>query len=300
MAERHNGQMSRRGWVLFISLSIIWGIPYLMIRVAVESMSPWFLVFSRVAIGAAILLPIAAARGELKQLRGHLGWIAVFAVVEMTLTWPAVTFAEQHLTSSFTALMISAVPLVAAFIAVRLGLDRFTGARLVGLFIGIAGVAALVGLDVGEIHLPSVALLMITVVGYAFGPVVISQRLVGVPSMGVIAISLLINTVIFAPFAILTRPTEPVPAQAWWCVVLLGVVCTAIAFIFFFQLVAEVGPARMTVITYLNPVVALILGVLLLGEAITTGMIVGFPLVLIGSWMATRKGAPEESEPVPI
>ena len=292
--------MSRRGWVLFISLSIIWGIPYLMIRVAVESMSPWFVVFARVAIGAAILLPIAAARGELKQLRGYLGWIAVFAVVEIMITWPAVTFAEQHLTSSFTALMISAVPLVAALIAVRLGLNRFTGTRLLGLFIGIAGVAALVGLDFGEIYLPSVVLLMITVVGYAFGPVVISQRLVGVPSMGVIAVSLLINTGVFAPFAIATRPTEPVPAQAWWCVVLLGVVCTAVAFIFFFQLVNEVGPARMTVITYLNPVVALFLGVLLLGEAITTGMIVGFPLVLIGSWMATRKGMPEEADPVPM
>lgn len=291
--------MSRRGWVLFISLSIIWGLPYLFIRIAVGSMSPWMIVFGRVLLGVLILLPIAAARGELSRLRPYLGWVIVFAIIEMTVTWPAVTFAEQHLTSSFTALMISAVPLVAALIAVRLGVDRFTGMRVVGLFVGIAGVAALVGLDFGEINLPSVALLAITVVGYAFGPVVISQKLSDAPSMAVIAVSLLFNALVFAPLAWATRPTQPVPASAWWSIVVLGVLCTAIAFIIFFALVAEVGPARMTVITYLNPVVALLLGVLVLGEPITTGMIVGFPLVLLGSWLATRKADPVESEPVP-
>ena len=291
--------MSRRGWVLFLSLSLLWGIPYLLIRVSVESLSPWFVVFARVLMASAILLPIAAARGELRVIRPYLPWVLVFALVEITVTWPALNFAETQLTSSFTALIIAAVPLVAALIAWRLGLDKLSGMRLVGLFVGIAGVAALVGLDFGTIHVASVSLLILTVVGYALGPVVVSQRLAQAPSLAVIGVALAINTVLFAPLAATHWPTGSVPASAWWSVAVLGVVCTALAFVIFFALVAEVGPARTTVITYLNPLVALVLGVLVLGEQITTGMIVGFPLVLLGSWLATRKGQPSESEPAP-
>lgn len=295
----HNDGVTRRGWVLFLSLSLIWGLPYLLIRVCVESMSPTFVVWGRVLLAALVLLPVAAVRGELPALRGHYKAVLLFAVVEITVTWPALTYAETRLTSSFAALVIAAVPLVGALIAWRLGMDRLTGPRLVGLFVGVAGVAALVGLDFGQIHVPSVALLVITVLGYAFGPVVVTRYLSGIPSTAVIAATMLINVVVFAPFALATRPVDPVPAKAWWSLVALGLLCTAFAFIVFFALVAEVGPARTTVITYLNPMVALVLGVLVLSEPITPGMIVGFPLVLLGSWLATRKAAPQESEPVP-
>jgi len=292
--------MSRRGWVLFLSLSLIWGIPYLLIRVAVESLEPFFVVFCRVLIASAILIPIAAFRGEFKQLKGHWLWVAVFAIVEITLTWPALNYAETRLSSSFTALIIASVPLVGAIIAWRRRLDVFTGPRLLGLLIGFAGVAALVGLDFGSINPPSVALLVITVIGYAFGPVIISQHLSEVPSIAVIAAALAINTIIFAPMAWIQRPTGvDLPAKAWWSVVVLGAVCTAVAFVFFFALVAEVGPARTTVITFMNPLVALVLGILVLSEPITTGILVGFPMVLLGSWMATRKGNPIEAEPAP-
>jgi len=292
-------RVTRRGWVLFLSLSLIWGIPYLLIRVCVESMSPTFVVWGRVVLAALVLLPVAAVRGELTALRGHYKAVLLFAVIEITLTWPALTYAETRLTSSFAALVIAAVPLVGALIAWRLGMDRLSGTRLIGLFVGVAGVAALVGLDFGQIHVPSVALLIITVLGYAFGPVVVTRYLSDIPSTAVIAATMLINVVVFAPFALWSRPVDPVPAKAWWSLVALGLLCTAFAFIIFFALVAEVGPARTTVITYLNPVVALVLGVLVLSEPITAGMIVGFPLVLLGSWLATRKAAPQESEPVP-
>ena len=291
--------MSRRGWVLFLSLSLIWGIPYLLIRVSVESLSPWFVVFARVLMGSAILLPLAAARGELRSIRPYLPWVLVFAIIEITITWPAINFAELHLSSSFTALVIASVPLVAALIAWRLGLDKLTGMRLVGLFVGITGVAALVGLDFGTIHVPSVALLILTVVGYALGPVVVSQRLSEAPSLAVIGLALAINTVIFAPLAITNWPSGPVPATAWWSVIVLGVICTALAFVIFFGLVAEVGPARTTVITFLNPLVALLLGVVVLGEAVTLGMMVGFPLVLLGSWLSTRKAQTAVAESLP-
>ncbi|MFZ4496851.1 MAG: DMT family transporter [Candidatus Nanopelagicales bacterium] len=290
--------MSRRGWALFISLGLIWGLPYLLIKVGVESLSPFVVVFARVFIGAAIMLPIAFFTGQLRKLKGHWRWVFIFAIVEMTFTFLALTWAEQRISSSLAALLISTVPLTAAIIARVMGLDsRLSGMRLVGLGVGFAGVAALVGLDVSGGDLLSVAAISITVLGYALGPIIVDRKLSSAPSVAVIAASLTINALIYAPFAWLTWPTEPVPAIAWWSIVALGAVCTAGAFIIFFALIAEVGPARTTVITYVNPGVAVILGVLILGEPLTPGIVIGFPLVLAGSFLATRRAPTMESEP---
>ena len=143
----------------------------------------------------------------------------------------------------------------------------------------------------------SVAALSITVLGYALGPIIVDRKLSDAPSMAVIGVSLTVNALIYLPFAILNWPTEPVPATAWWSITALGAVCTAGAFIIFFALIAEVGPTRTTVITYINPGVALLLGVLILHEPLTPGILVGFPLVLAGSYLATRRGPNVESEP---
>ena len=290
--------MSRRGGALFSSLGVIWGLPYLLIKVGVESLSPFVVVFARVFIGAAILLPIAFFTGQLSKLKGHWRWVFIFAIVEMTFTFLALTWAEQRISSSLAALLISTVPLTAAIIARAMGLDsRLSGMRLVGLGVGFAGVAVLVGLDVSGGDLLSVAAISITVLGYALGPIIVDRKLSSAPSVAVIAASLTINALIYAPFAWLTWPTEPVPAIAWWSIVALGAVCTAGAFIIFFALIAEVGPARTTVITYVNPGVAVILGVLILGEPLTPGIVIGFPLVLAGSFLATRRAPTMESEP---
>ena len=290
--------MSRRGWALFISLGVIWGLPYLLIKVGVESLSPFVVVFARVFIGAAILLPIAFFTGQLSKLKGHWRWVFIFAIVEMTFTFLALTWAEQRISSSLAALLISTVPLTAAIIARAMGLDsRLSGMRLVGLGVGFAGVAVLVGLDVSGGDFLSVAAISITVLGYSLGPIIVDRKLSSAPSVAVIAASLTINALIYAPFAWLTWPTEPVPAIAWWSIVALGAVCTAGAFIIFFALIAEVGPARTTVITYVNPGVAVILGVLILGEPLTPGIVIGFPLVLAGSFLATRRAPTMESEP---
>ena len=290
--------MSRRGWALFISLGVIWGLPYLLIKVGVESLSPFVVVFARVFIGAAILLPIAFFTGQLSKLKGHWRWVFIFAIVEMTFTFLALTWAEKGISSSLAALLISTVPLTAAIIARAMGLDsRLSGMRLVGLGVGFAGVGVLVGLDVSGGDLLSVAAISITVLGYALGPIIVDRKLSSAPSVAVIAASLTINALIYAPFAWLTWPTEPVPAIAWWSIVALGAVCTAGAFIIFFALIAEVGPARTTVITYVNPGVAVILGVLILGEPLTPGILIGFPLVLAGSFLATRRAPTMESEP---
>ena len=291
--------MSKRGAILFLSLGLIWGIPYLLIKVSVEYLSPEVIIFLRVFLAAMILMPVVIKRSYLRQLKGHWKWVFVFAIVEIAFPFGALTFAEINLSSSMTGLLIAAVPIVSAIFAWRLGIDdRITGNRVLGLAIGIVGVASLVGLDVTGSELFSVALLGITVVGYALGPIIVSQKLSQAPALAAIAMAMVINSVIYAPLAFFSRPTESVPVNVWLAVAVLGAVCTALAFLLFFSLVAEVGPARPTVITYINPAVAVILGVLVLSEPITLGLLVGFPLILLGSFLATRKGPAFESEPI--
>jgi drug/metabolite transporter (DMT)-like permease len=291
--------MSRRGLILFLSLGLIWGLPYLLIKVSVEYLAPEVIIFLRVFLAAIILLPVVIKRGYLSQLRGYWKWVFVFAIVEIAFPFGALTFAEIKLSSSMTGLLIAAVPIVSAIIAWRLGIDdRITGARVLGLGIGILGVAALVGLDVTGTELLSAALLIITVVGYALGPIIVSQKLSSAPALAAIAMAMVINSFIYAPLAFINRPTDSIPINVWLAVAVLGAVCTALAFMLFFSLVAEVGPSRTTVITYINPAVAVILGVLVLSEPITLGLVIGFPLILIGSFLATRKAPAFESEPI--
>jgi drug/metabolite transporter (DMT)-like permease len=291
--------MSRRGLILFLSLGLIWGLPYLLIKVSVEYLSPEVIIFLRVFIAAIILLPVVIKRGYLRELKGHWKWVFIFAIIEIAFPFGALTFAEIKLSSSMTGLLIAAVPIVAAIIAWRLGIDdRITGIRVLGLGIGILGVAALVGLDVTGAELISAALLIIAVVGYALGPIIVSLKLSEVPALAAIAMAMVINSIIYAPFAFIRRPTESVPINVWLVVAFLGAVCTAFAFMLFFSLVAEVGPSRTTVITYINPAVAVVLGVLILSEPITLGLVIGFPLILLGSYLATRKAPTFENEPI--
>jgi len=291
--------MSRKGLILFLSLGLIWGLPYLLIKVSVEYLSPEVIVFLRVFLAAIILMPVVLKRGYLRELKGHWKWVFIFAVVEITFPIGALTYAEIRLSSSMAGLLVAAVPIVSAIFAWRLGIDdRITGKRVFGLSVGIVGVAALVGLDVSGSELISVALLGITVVGYALGPIIVSQKLSTVPALAAVAMAMVINSVIYAPLAFINRPTESVPSNVWLAVAALGIICTALAFVLFFALVAEVGPTRTTVITYINPAVAVILGVLVLSEPITLGLVIGFPLILIGSYLATRKAPVFESEPI--
>lgn len=279
-------------------MGLIWGTPYLLIKVSVEWLSPFVVVFGRVALAAAILLPIAAATGALQGLHRYWKGILAFAVVELTIPFIALTWAEERLSSSVTALVIASVPLVAAILGrVLRPDDRLTPIRLLGLAIGICGVAALVGLDIQVGTVMAIAALAFTVVGYAVGPFIVDGPLKGVPSLGVIALAMTINAVIYAPFAVANWPSQPVPAQVWVSVIALGAVCTALAFIIFFALIKEVGASRTTVITFINPAVALVLGVVLLSEPITAGLAIGFPLVIMGSILATRRAPTVEAEP---
>jgi drug/metabolite transporter (DMT)-like permease len=298
--------MTRRGWLLFAAMGVIWGVPYLLIKVAVADLSPASLVFLRTATGALVLLPIAAARGSIMPLRAHWRWILVYTVVEVAVPWMLLSDAERHISSSLAGLLIAAVPFIGALLAlVTGGDDRLDGRRLAGLLVGFVGVATLVGFDLSGGNLGAAGEIAVVTVGYALGPMIIARRLGGAPAVGVVAASLVLTAIGYAPVGVLQLPAHAPSLQVILAVAGLGVVCTALAFLLFFALIAEVGPVRATVITYVNPAVALTLGVAVLGEAFTVGTGVGFVLILLGSYLATsrtstparRRGADAEMTP---
>jgi drug/metabolite transporter (DMT)-like permease len=284
--------MTRRALLLFIAMSVIWGLPYLFIRIAVSDLSPVVLVFARTAIGALILLPIALARGE---VRGPLKrWVPLvaFAAVEIGIPWVMISSAEQKITSSLAGLLVSAVPLVGVVIATALGNREHLGAAsLAGLLLGVIGVVAIVGFDLRATGWLPLAEMGIVVVCYAAGPAILSRYLSEEPAVGVNAVALALCALGYAPVAAVQWPRALPPLDAMVAVLVLAVVCTALAFLLFFALIAEIGPVRATVITYINPAVAAVLGVMVLRENFTAGMAIGFVLVLAGSVLATRRPA---------
>jgi drug/metabolite transporter (DMT)-like permease len=282
--------MNRRGIVLFALMSVIWGIPYLFIRVAVAEVSPATLVFWRTAIGTAILLPVALVRVDLRAVLRHWRWVVAFAAVEVAVPWILLGSAEQRISSSLAGLLIAGVPLVATAIALALGgVDRPGRTPFAGLLLGLVGVAAIVGGDFRTDDLGALLGVAGVVVGYALGPAILSRRLAGVSSLGVMALSLALTAVLYAPLAIVQSPAAPPSPGALGAIAVLGTICTAAAFLLFAELIVEIGPVRATVITYVNPAVAAVLGVLVLGEAFTVPMGLGFALVIAGSVLATRR-----------
>lgn len=284
-------------------MCVIWGVPYLLIRVAVRELAPSVLVFSRTATATLLLLPVAALRRELRVLVPYWLPVLLFAVIEIAVPWLLLSRAEQHLSSSLSALLIASVPLISAVMVLFTGHEeRLGGRRLAGLLIGLVGVAAIVGLDVGGSSVVALLEIAGVAVSYALGPIILSRYLSELPSLGVIAASLALCAIGYAPFAVTSLPSSVPSGRVLASVAALAVLCTGFAFIVFFALVAEVGPVRSTVITYINPAVAALLGVLILNERFTAGMGVGFVLVLAGSVLATRRtvGAGAEAPAVPV
>ncbi|MGH8859736.1 MAG: DMT family transporter [Jatrophihabitantaceae bacterium] len=283
--------MTRRAWMLFAVMCLIWGVPYLLIRVAVRDVAPGTLVFLRTAVGGLVLLPIALANGGFGPVLARWRPLLAFAVIEMAVPWLLLSDAERHLSSSLSGLLIAAVPMVGVLIARRTGsaehVDRW---QLLGLAGGMAGVAMLVGLDFGSVNVGALVEILVVVVCYAVGPVILARRLADLPSIPVACAALLVVGSGYLPYAAL-RPPSRVPASGWWAIAVLALVCTALAFVLFFALIAAIGPARATVITYVNPAVAVLGGVLVLGEDLTLGIVLGFPLILAGSVLAARRRA---------
>jgi drug/metabolite transporter (DMT)-like permease len=293
--------VNRRAWILFGLMGAIWGVPYLFIKVAVEHMPPPVVVFGRTSIAVVPLLIIAARAGALRPALACWRPLLAFAALEMAIPWFLLTDAERHLPSGLTGLLIACVPIVGAVVGFLLG-DHHALAprRLAGIALGLGGVTLLVAADLsGEAPWWSIAEVLLVCVGYATAPFIAARRLADVPDLGVVALSLSAVALVYAPIALATWPDEAPPARAWLAVVALGVLCTAIAFVVFFRLIAAVGPTRSTLITFVNPAVAVAVGAIFLDEEITATTLAGFALVLAGCWLATRHG-PEVVPETPV
>lgn len=283
--------MTRKGWLLFIAMSVFWGIPYFFIKIAVQVLDPSVVVFARVGIAAAVLLPLAIQQRVLRLVRER--WLLVVALACVQIVGPflLISYGEQHIASSLTSLLIAADPLLVALLALRFDPgERVSGPRLVGLLIGMAGVIVLLGLDVGgdAQKLLGAALVLLAALGYAAGALFIKRPVIrALPGLGVVAVECSAATVILFPLAITKLPGQLPGLGVILSLLTLGVICTALAYLTFFALVAEVGPSRATVITYVNPAVSVLLGVTLLGEPLTLAIIAGFSLIIIGSWLST-------------
>ncbi len=293
--------MTRRGLILFIVLSIAWGVPYVAIKIADTELSPVMIVLTRSAIAAVVLIPLCAARGELGPVLKHWRPLLAYTLIEIILPWFFLTTAELKLPSSTAGLLLAAVPLVSVGAAALFRRnEHFTAINWIGILVGIIGVATLVGFDVAGSDLIAVAEVAVTVVGYATAPIIVARWMSDVPGIGLAGLSLGITAIVYAPAVALTHtfPTKLPSADVIASMLVLAFVCSALAFVVLFALIREIGPVRATSITYVNPAVAIIAGAVLLGEQITIWTIIGFILVIAGSWLVTRRRIDKPDAPV--
>jgi drug/metabolite transporter (DMT)-like permease len=283
--------MTRKGWLLFIAMSAIWGIPYFFIKIAVRELDPTVVVFARVGIAALVLLPIALQRGVLRKLRERWFVVAALACVQIAGPFLLITYGEQHIASSLTSLLIAADPLLVVLFALRLDPgERANGLRLLGLLIGLIGVVTLLGLDVGgdAQRLLGAALVLCATACYATGALLIRRpAIAALPSLGVVTVEFITSAIVLSPLALTRLPGKLPSPEVIASLLVLGLLCTALAYLLYFALIAEVGASRAVVFTYVNPAISVLLGVTLLSEPLNAAIIIGFLLIILGCWLST-------------
>jgi drug/metabolite transporter (DMT)-like permease len=284
--------LSKVGWSRFALVGLLWGTPYLFIKIAVEEISPATIIFFRVLIGSLVLLPLALSKKTIAIPRKYWHIVMIYTVAELIGPWYLITNAEQKISSGLAGLLVATVPIWAAIFASLTGDHTvWHKSRLFGLISGFIGVVAVVGIESikGRQDIKSIGMVILAAIGYAYAVNMINRKIPSVPGIALNAWAMIITTIFYLPFAIANWPIKTPSIEAIASVAALGVFCTAIAFILFFKLLAEVGPPRASLITYLNTAVAVLLGVILLGEPLTLGIMLGLPLVLVGSYFASRK-----------
>lgn len=279
--------MSRKAWILFLSLGILWGIPYLLIRIAVIDYHPIIVAFGRSAMGAMILLPFALRRNTLASGFRKPGWLLVYTVAEISAPWFLIGFAETRVTSSLAGLIVALTPIVAATLGVMLSHERLGAGRVLGLCLGLGGVFMLLGFDDRPIQIWPVVALGTSALGYAIGPIIVSKKLSEADATAVVVASLIVASLVYLPVVPSHWPVD-ISLNATMAVIALAIFCTALAFTLLFSLVAEVGAARATVVAYINPAVAVFLGVVVLNEPFSASLLIGFLFIVAGSYFATR------------
>ena len=283
--------MSRKGWILLLTLGVVWGTPYLLIRVAVTDYHPVFVAFGRAVLGAAILAPLALRRGVLGSGFRNLGWVALYTVAELSGPWVLIGYAEQYVASSTAGLIIALTPILAAAFAM-IGLKHsLSFKRILGLVAGLAGVAALMGFEADGPHWPAFVALGLSALGYALGPLIVARNLSRQDATGVVAASLILAALIYVP-AVPAHWPGSFTLAATASIIVLAALCTAFAFTLLFELINEVGAARATLVAYINPAIAVLLGVVVMNEPFSLATLVGFALIAVGTFLATHEPRP--------
>ena len=291
--------MSRKGWLLFSLVGLLWGIPYLLMKVAVEELSTPMIVFSRLLIGAALLIPLAMREGSLKQALPYWRYILLYAVLEMVIPWSLITSSQRDLSSGVVALLVATVPIWATLFAHQTGDSTAAHRiRIIGIVIGLIGISLIVGIesfsDFGNFG--ALAQVLIASVSYAWAVNMITRKAPGVSGLAINGIAMTISSLIFAPFAFMSRPESMPSLDVTLATLGLGILCSGMAFWIFFLVLAEIGPARASLVVYPNTAVAVVLGIIILSEPITLAIVIGLPLVLIGSYFASRRPS---AQPIP-
>jgi drug/metabolite transporter (DMT)-like permease len=286
--------MTRRLWLIMGAAAAVWGASYMLIKVALDDLSEGTIVCVRVALGAAVLLPLAARTGALRGLRGRWAWLVVVSVTQVVVPFLLITFGENHVSSALAGILVSSAPIFTALLAVRFDeAERLRGWSAVGIGVGIAGVVLLFGVDLSGDRDAIIGGLMILAasLGYAIGPMLIKHRLGGVAPVAVAGANMLVAAVLTLPLLAAAPPSAVPAAETIAAMLLLGAGGTGIAFLWFYTLVAELGPGRASVIAYIAPAFSVLYGATLLGEAITAATVAGLVLILGGSWLAVQRTA---------
>ena len=284
--------MTRKSWILFGIVGFLWGIPYLLMKVAVADIPPPLIVAGRTLIGAAILIPIAIKKNTFKDAIKGIKYVIPYAVLEMVGPWILITSAEKEISSGLAGLLVATVPFFASiFSSLRGDHSVWQPKRIFGLVVGFLGIIALVGIEsiTGTSNPKAIAMVILAAIMYAYAVLMITTNLPGVDGIAINGVAMGLTCLFYTPIAISTWPSNPVSADAIAALVVLGVFSTAIAFMLFFIVIVEIGVARGSLTTYVNTAVAVVLGIIILDEPITLGIIVGLPMVLLGSFLASRK-----------
>ena len=282
--------MTWRTWITFCVLCVVWGIPYFFIKLALTDLSPACVAWSRITLGAAVLVPIAWHRGVLLPALRHKGAVIAFAFAELVFPFSLISIGERWISSSLAGVLIATCPLIVVIIAPLFGVrEHMSARRLFGLFTGLVGVVVLLGLDSisGPQQWAGVACMAVAVVGYAVGPLIVERHLSDVDELGALAASLIVASIVLLPAAILTTPQATPSPLALTSIAVLGLICTALALLLYFYLINAAGAARASVVAYISPAIAALLGVLVLHEPFGIGIAAGLALILFGSWLGT-------------
>jgi len=283
--------MTRRSSIYFALAGVLWGVPYLLMKIAVEDFSPAAVVAGRTLIGASILIPVAIYRKKFNGAVLGFKYVALYALMEMIGPWILITTAEQKINTGLAGLLVSTVPIFATIItSLRGDHSVWQFKRVFGIVLGFLGLILVVGIESlsGNSDLLSIAMVIVASMGYAYAVIMITSNLPLVDGIAINGLAMAITTIFWTPLAIAQWPAQ-ISMNSALALISLGVFSTAFAFIVFFKVVAEIGPARSSLVAYLNTAIAVVLGVIILKEPLTAGIIIGLPLVLVGSYLASRK-----------